>query len=78
MVQTVGELDARLRKLKEQRRNGELGIDAYYRELLALAASLLESLIDEAEHIDEQEARKQAPLILLFVEEQIRKFGERS
>ncbi len=78
MVQTVGELEAHLREIKEQRRRGELSLGVYYKALLKLSVALVESLVDEAEHIDESEARKQVPLILLFLEEQIRKFGERA
>lgn len=78
MVQTVGELANHLQEIKAQRRDGVLSMEAYYMELLKLCAALIESLIDEAERIDEQDARKQVPLILLFLEEQIRKFDERS
>ncbi len=78
MVQTVGALKERLQTIKEQRKAGELSLNGYYQALLELAAALVESLGDEAEHLDEKEVRKQVPLILLFVEEQIQKFGERA
>ncbi len=78
MVQTVGELSDHLREIKEERRSGALTLEAYYKELLTLSKELLDALLDEIDSIDGQEIRKQVPLILLFLEDQIQKFGDRS
>ncbi len=78
MVQTVGALQERLQTIKAQRKAGELSLNGYYQALLELAGALVESLVDEADHLDGKEVRKQVPLILLFVEEQIQKFSERA
>ena len=64
-----------LNKLKEQRKNGEIDTISYYKGLLQIAASLLQNLSDE--DISEEEAKKQIPLILVFVEDQIEKFAAR-
>ncbi len=76
-AQTADELDQRLRALKEQRREGTLDLTGYYKELLALAGMLIESLTEEVDKLSEEEVSIQVPLLLVFVEEQIRKFGNR-
>ena len=47
----------------------------YYKGLLRIAADLIQNLRDE--NISEEEAKKQIPLILVFLEEQIAKFAGR-
>ena len=76
-AQTADELDQRLRTLKEQRREGTLDLTGYYKELLVLAGMLIESLTEEVDKLNEEDVVTQVPLLLVFVEEQIRKFGER-
>ena len=76
-AQTADELDQRLRTLKEQRREGTLDLTGYYKELLVLAAMLIESLTEEVDKLNEEEVVTQVPLLLVFVEEQIRRYGER-
>ncbi len=78
MVETAAQLTERLNTLKEQRRTGEITNRVYYAELLKLTSSLMESLIDEVDHMDDSSIRLQVPLILVFLEDQIAKFGERS
>ncbi len=78
VIQSAGELNTHLETLKEQRRSGAIDARTYYTELLKLASSLIESLTDEIDRIDERNIRLQIPLVLLFIEDQIQKFGERS
>ncbi len=76
-AQTADELDQRLRTLKEQRREGTLDLTGYYKELLVLAGMLIESLTEEVDKLNEEDVVTQVPLLLVFVEEQVRKYGER-
>ncbi|MDQ7028578.1 MAG: hypothetical protein Q9O62_01740 [Ardenticatenia bacterium] len=78
MVETAGELTERLNTLKAQRRAREIDNRMYYAELLKLTSSLMESLIDEVDRMDDSIIRLQVPLILVFLEDQIAKFDERS
>ncbi len=78
MTDTAVQLSARLKELKAQRKEGGLPLKAYYRELLEMVGRLAESLGQEVESLSEEEILLQTPLVLLFIEEQIRKFGERS
>ncbi|HIP87051.1 MAG TPA: hypothetical protein EYH27_01255 [Anaerolineales bacterium] len=64
-----------LDRLKELRKKGELDTLAYYKGLLKLAADLVQNLRDE--DISEEEAKRQLPLVLVFLEEQIDKFKGR-
>jgi len=66
---------AELSHLKEQRKNGEIGIIEYYKGLLKTSASLLQNLWDE--DITEEEAKKQIPLLLICLEGQIEKLASR-
>lgn len=66
---------AELNKLKEQRKNGEIDAITYYKGLIKVTASLLENLSDE--DISEEDAKKQIPLILVFLEDQIAKLAGR-
>ncbi len=77
VVQTAAQLTERLETLKAQRRAGEINNREYYAELLKLAASLVDSLVDEIDRMDDNSIRLQVPLVLVFLEDQIRKFGER-
>jgi hypothetical protein len=64
-----------LKVLKERRKNGELDVKAYYKELLEILAATVQNLSDE--DIAEGEAKKQIPLVLVFLEEQIGKLAAR-
>ncbi|MDQ7028579.1 MAG: hypothetical protein Q9O62_01745 [Ardenticatenia bacterium] len=77
VAQTAAQLAEHLRALKEQRKNGALDMRAYYRELLVLTGTLVKSLVEEATDISEEELLTQVPLLLVFIEEQVRKLGER-
>lgn len=61
--------------LKEQRKNGEIDILSYYKGLIKITALLLEDLINE--DISEKDAKKQIPLVLVFLEEQIAELAGR-
>ncbi len=80
MSWTVEQLEKRLRELKAQRREGVLDAKAYYRGLLELAVELAQSLIDELNingHMSAEDIRKQTPLVLAFLEDQIARFRAR-
>ncbi len=64
-----------LQDLKEQRKQGRIDVLGYYRGLLAITARLMTNL--QQEDISEAEAKKQVPLILVFLEEQIGKMANR-
>ncbi len=64
-----------LERLKELRKQGQLDTLTYYKSLLKLAADLVQNLRDE--DISEEEAKRQIPLVLVFLEEQIAKFKGR-
>ena len=65
-----------LAALKEQRKQGDLDALEYYKGLLRITTDLIQSLRDE--NISEIEAKKQIPLLLVFLEEQIAKLADRS
>ncbi len=77
-TQTAAELKAALQALKQERKAGERSLTDYYRALLHMVSQLTASLAEEADSLSEEEVALQTPLLLLFLEEQIRKFGERS
>ena len=64
-----------LQMIKAQRKEGTLDAVAYYKELLRILADLIQNLRDET--ISEDEAKKQIPLVLVFLEEQIDKLAGR-
>ncbi|NPB08555.1 MAG: hypothetical protein GXN96_06470 [Aquificae bacterium] len=72
---TAADLKEELDLLKQRRKNGELSPAEFYRELLKLLSQLTQELTDE--EISEENVRKQIPLILAFLEEQISKYAER-
>ncbi len=73
---TVNELSQALRAIKEQRRAGELDERAFYQRLLELAVQLVQLLLDEP-NMSEQDVRKQIPLVLAFLEDQIARYQDR-
>ncbi len=64
-----------LEHLKESRRQGKLSPAEFYASLLQLLAKLVSELREE--QISEEDIKKQIPLILVFLEEQIDKYAER-
>ncbi len=78
MAETAAQLHDTLRDLKAQRREGEVTLSDYYAALLRMVGDLATSLTEEVDKMDDEEIALQVPLILLFVEEQVRKFGERT
>jgi hypothetical protein len=64
-----------LEALKEKRRKGEIGVPEFYKELLSITASLVKDLQDE--DISEEDIKKQIPLVLAFLEDQIDKLESR-
>ncbi len=77
MSETAAQLSSTLRALKERRMEGELSLTEYYQALLSMVGDLADSLVDEVDSLDDEEIALQLPLVLLFVEEQVRKFGGR-
>jgi len=69
------ELAQELQALKDSRKNGELSPAEFYKKLLELVAKLANELHEEV--ISEENLKKQIPLILAFLEEQIKKYAER-
>ncbi len=74
-MESSKELYRIFQELKLKRKNGEIKEDDYYRELLKLTKRIIESL--EEENISSAEVKKQIPLIVLFISEQIEKFAKR-
>jgi len=74
-MESSKELYRSFQELKLKRKNGEIKEDDYYRELLKLTKRIIESL--EEENISSAEVKKQIPLIVLFISEQIEKFAQR-
>ncbi len=61
--------------LKAQRKQGEIDTLTYYKGLITILAHTVQNLSDES--ISESDAKKQIPLILVFLEEQISKLSDR-
>ncbi|RUM29929.1 MAG: hypothetical protein DSY42_05390 [Aquifex sp.] len=72
---TSASIAEKLRKLKERRKNGEIDARVFYISLLQLTTELLNEL--EHEDISDEDVKKQIPLILTFLEEQISKYAQR-
>ena len=64
-----------LNTLKTQRKNGEIDEVTFYKGLLAILADTLQHLSDE--DISEANAKRQIPLVLVFLEEQLEKLADR-
>lgn len=74
-METSQQLNESFQELKSKRKNGEISEEEYYRELLKLAKRLLDTLGEE--NISKEDIRKQIPLIVLFISEQIEKLAGR-
>ncbi len=77
VVQNHMQLSTKVKELKEQRKNGELTIKAYYAELLNVLTNLTDSLIGELDNIEDADIRSQIPLLVVILDDQIRAFGDR-
>jgi len=81
MVWTITQLEGRLAEVKAARKAGTLDSRTYYRNLLELLVELCASLVDELDkgeaHMLDADIRRQIPLVLMFVEEQIGLFRGR-
>ena len=62
-----GVLEAEYKELLQKRKSGEIGVKEYYSGLLKLLTSLAEDLKEE--DIDENEIKKQIPLLTVFISE---------
>jgi len=71
------QLADKMTQLKEQRKSGEIGVKEFYTGLLDLLSSLSASLTNELDKINEADVRGQIPLMLVFLDDQIRSFGSR-
>ena len=78
MSQNSAQLAAKIQQLKAQRKEGEIDLKTYYQEILQVVSTLAASLTDEVADMPEEEVITQIPLVLLFLEEQIHKFTNRS
>ncbi len=77
MSKTAEALRTELTRLKEAREAGTLSLHDLYGQLLDLARELAASLREEVPHLDEAEVRRQIPLVLLFLEDQIARLTSR-
>ncbi len=77
-IESADSLAQQLRELKQRRKEGSLPLKEYYRQILGLMGTLAASLQEEVGSLAEEEIAYQIPVVLLFLEEQIRKFGERT
>ncbi len=62
-------------RLKAMRKQGEITVMDFYRELLGVAIKMAEEL--QLENISEDEVKKQIPLVLTFIEDQLKKMRDR-
>ncbi len=80
-MEALEQLAAALEEAKNRRKDGDLDERGFYAQLLTLSSQLLPILIHEAEDtqtvMHEREIRKQIPLILAFLEDQIARFRQR-
>ena len=78
MTETAAQLAEHLQALKQQRRDREIDMRGYYQALLGLLAETTQSLTQEVDSMSDEEVMLQVPLVVLFLEEQVRKFGDRA
>lgn len=74
-MDTSQELRRLFNELKLKRKNGEISEKDYYISLLQLSKRVIDSL--EEENISAEDIKKQIPLIVLFIDEQINNFAKR-
>jgi len=68
-------LKQKLNELKSKRKSGEISEREYYMGLLELVKLLIDKL--EGENISDKDVKKQIPLIVLFITDQISKMEVR-
>lgn len=68
-------LAERLKAVEEKRKKGEISAKEFYAELLKILAELDDVLINE--EISEDDIKKQIPLLLTFIKDQISKLAQR-
>ncbi len=76
-IKSNEELASKIKSLKAQRKNGDLSLKDYYRELLVVLQNLAESLIDEQEGLEDSQIRPQIPLMVVLLDDQISAFTAR-
>ncbi|WP_461831337.1 hypothetical protein [Aquifex sp.] len=64
-----------LKELENKRKNGEIGSTEFYKGLLDILELIRKEL--QAEQIDEKLAKRQTPLLLTFIKNQIKEFRNR-
>jgi hypothetical protein len=69
------QLMERIQEFKLKRREGKISAREFYTELLNLTIHLAQELKDE--NISDEDIKKQIPLILVFLEEQVKKMKDR-
>ena len=74
-MESSKELYSSFKELKLKRKNGEISEREYYIALLELVKRLIDTL--EKENISDSDVKKQIPLIVLFISEQIDKLAAR-
>ncbi len=74
-MESSKELYNSFQELKLKRKNGEISEREYYIALLELVKRLIDTL--EKENISDSDVKKQIPLIVLFISEQIDKLAAR-
>ncbi len=81
-MDTVEHVAMALHQAQEQRRLGESDARVFYGHLLSLVGRLIPLLLAELEDADtvmaDNEIKKQIPLILFFLEDQIKHFRNRA
>ena len=68
-------LQQKLKELEQKRKNGEISAKEFYKGLLQLVTELIDVL--EKEDINEQNIRRQIPLLLTFLKAQIKNLQNR-
>ena len=76
-IQSATQLSDKAIQLKEQRKNGDLDVKGYYRELLDILKNLADSLVEEVDNLDDSQIRAQIPLLVVLLDDQIRLFNDR-
>ncbi len=69
-------LEEMYKELLQKRKSGEIGVKEYYAGLLKILTQLAEDLKEE--DIDENEIKKQVPLLTVFITDQISKMKDRN
>ncbi len=80
-MEALEQLAASLQEAKARRKRGEISEREFYASLLRLSARLIPILADELEDqqtlMQERDIKKQIPLVLAFLEDQIARFRAR-